>query len=75
VAGISSIGRATQGVRLIRLKDDDLVASFGRVIHEDDQDVPAEPLADGYDLTPPTAGPSPDEPPTEDPTEEPGDDG
>ncbi len=35
VAGISSIGRATQGVRLIRLKDGDGVASVGRVIREE----------------------------------------
>ena len=45
VAGISEIGRATQGVRFITLKDGDEVASCARVPSEDDED-------DGADRTP-----------------------
>ena len=45
VRGISSIGRATQGVRIIRFKqEDDQVASVGRVVGEDD---PADDAGDG----------------------------
>ena len=39
VAGISAIGRATQGVRLIRFKGgEDKVASVGRVVRDDNDD-------------------------------------
>lgn len=38
VAGISEIGRATQGVRLMTLKDGDLVASVARILPEDESD-------------------------------------
>ncbi len=37
VADISIIGRATQGVRLISLKDDDLLASVARIAPEKDE--------------------------------------
>jgi DNA gyrase subunit A len=36
VAGISEIGRATQGVRLVTLKKDDRVASVARILPDDD---------------------------------------
>ena len=34
VSTISLLGRATQGVRLINLKDDDSIASVARVVNE-----------------------------------------
>jgi DNA gyrase subunit A len=47
VRDISTLGRATQGVRLVRFKeDDDKVASVGRMLHEDEEPTPppvAEP--------------------------------
>ncbi|PRP97587.1 DNA gyrase subunit A [Enhygromyxa salina] len=52
VSGISELGRATQGVRLIRLGDDEFVVGTARVddpddIEADDQAPPAEGEAEG----------------------------
>ena len=41
MAQVSTLGRATQGVRLIRLKDEQKVATVALVMHED-EDVPRE---------------------------------
>jgi len=63
VADISSIGRATQGVRLITLKDGDKVASVARIEPDeadDDIDIDGEPGADSP-VTPVAEGAS-DEP-------------
>ena len=40
---VSTLGRATQGVRLIRLKDEQKVATVALVMHED-EDVPRETI-------------------------------
>ncbi len=37
VSKISVIGRTTQGVRLIRLREDDIIADVTRVILEDEE--------------------------------------
>ena len=37
VSKISVLGRATQGVRLIRLREDDAIADVTRVILEDEE--------------------------------------
>ena len=50
VDGISQIGRATQGVRLLKLKEDDRVASVARILPEEEdgeEDAPEEALPDG----------------------------
>ena len=39
VEGISTLGRNTQGVRLIRLKEGDAIADVTRVVVEDDEEV------------------------------------
>lgn len=38
VSSISLLGRATQGVRLINLKEDDSIASVARIVNEADED-------------------------------------
>ncbi|MEM6327696.1 MAG: DNA gyrase subunit A [Bacteroidota bacterium] len=53
VAGISSIGRSTQGVRVINLRDGDRIADVARLV-TDGADPEAE-TADGADEAPPTA--------------------
>ena len=48
VRDISTLGRATQGVRLVRFKeDDDKVASVGRMLHEDEEPTPPPVAAPG----------------------------
>ena len=50
VDGISQIGRATQGVRLLKLKEDDRVAYVARILPEEEdgeEDAPEEALPDG----------------------------
>jgi DNA gyrase subunit A len=42
VAGFRLIGRATQGVILIRVGDDDRVVSVAKVVREDDDETPGE---------------------------------
>lgn len=42
VGQISTLGRNTQGVRLIRLKDDDEIASVAKVVEKDEEEVEVE---------------------------------
>jgi DNA gyrase subunit A len=42
VADISTLGRNTQGVRLISLKGDDAIADVTRVVPDEDEDEPVE---------------------------------
>ena len=52
VKGISQMGRATQGVRVMNMKDDDRVSAVALVVEEDDAaaaDEAAPELADGQD--------------------------
>ena len=51
VRGINRYGRASQGVRLMNLKDDDTVSAVALVAESDVEDAPAETAAD----TPPDA--------------------
>jgi DNA gyrase subunit A len=41
------MGRATQGVRLINIKDTDSIAAVAKVMHEEDAD---EALEDGIEI-------------------------
>ena len=41
VSGIATLGRNTQGVRLMRLKDGDTIAAVTRVVQEDPPDTEA----------------------------------
>jgi len=65
VDGLRVMGRATQGVRLIRLDDDDEIASVVRVEVEDEKKVEQQP--DGEQLPPPTASEDTPADPTNDP--------
>jgi DNA gyrase subunit A len=66
VAEVRETGRAAQGVRIIKLSDDDKVTAMARVIPEDDEDVDDE-----SETGPEVAGiPDEDHPPPTDPTEE-----
>ena len=43
IAPIRTIGRVTQGVKLIQLDAKDKIASITRVLHEEDVDLPESP--------------------------------
>lgn len=63
VAGISTMGRNTQGVRLIKLKGDDAIADVTRVLEDKDEEVqpdiePASDGADGASTDPPEIAPT-----------------
>ncbi len=65
VAGISTMGRNTQGVRLIKLKGDDAIADVTRVLEDKDEEVqpdiePASDGADGASTDPPEIAPTPE---------------
>ncbi len=47
---ISLIGRATQGVRLINLKEDDRIASVARVVKDQDEDEEIPEIENGADI-------------------------
>lgn len=51
IEDISVIGRSTQGVRLIRLGEDEVVATVAKVAKEDDEDEPEEPVEVSRDET------------------------
>ena len=38
VADLRVMGRATQGVKLINIKDDDSIAAVAKVMHEDEEE-------------------------------------
>jgi DNA gyrase subunit A len=46
VRGINRYGRASQGVRLMNLKDDDIVSAVALVAESDEEDPPAAPASD-----------------------------
>jgi DNA gyrase subunit A len=57
---IRTIGRATQGVRLIDIEGDDRTVSIARLAEKDDEGAngtPAEPSADDGGVAPPSAAP------------------
>jgi DNA gyrase subunit A len=71
VDGISRIGRATQGVRVIQLSDDDVVSSAIRTAEDEEPMAPAtdgvvDAAADGSaeppDASPDAGGETPEEP-------------
>jgi DNA gyrase subunit A (EC 5.99.1.3) len=47
VEDLRVMGRATQGVRLINIKDDDSIAAVAKVVHEDDSE---EDLENGTEI-------------------------
>jgi DNA gyrase subunit A len=47
VEDLRVMGRATQGVRLINIKDTDSIAAVAKVMHEEDAD---EALEDGIEI-------------------------
>ena len=47
VEDLRVMGRATQGVRLINIKDTDSIAAVAKVMHEEDAD---EALEDGTEI-------------------------
>ncbi len=47
---ISVMGRATQGVRLINLREDDRIASVARVAADEEEEEIAEELENGPDI-------------------------
>jgi DNA gyrase subunit A len=62
---LREIGRATQGVRLIRLEEGDEVVAVAKIVREDDEEVPAPsgeapPAAPGAVSGPPSGETSPD---------------
>jgi DNA gyrase subunit A len=61
MAEIPTLGRATQGVRIMRMAEGDTVASIGIVLPEEEDDAAAPTLADA----------APKEEPVEEPAEEP----
>ena len=61
VAGISEVGRNTQGVRVIRTGDDERVVAIERLVDQDDEDDSDEASR--------VAAPAPGEEPAEDPNE------
>jgi DNA gyrase subunit A len=56
VKDIRSMGRATQGVRFIRLEDADKLVSIARVVKEEEPDTGIIPRAQ---VPPPDEGPAP----------------
>ncbi|MEM6288754.1 MAG: DNA gyrase subunit A [Bacteroidota bacterium] len=60
VSDISSLGRNTQGVRVLRLKDNDAIADVARVVIEDDEEAAAEASEAGTEAVPPEAPPLPE---------------
>jgi DNA gyrase subunit A len=58
VADIRTIGRATQGVRLIKLRDDDRLVSVERVVGGEREDPPAD-SEETVEGTPPAEGETP----------------
>ena len=52
VSSVREAGRATQGVRLIRLNEDDDIAAIARV-PEDEEDGDGENSGDGEQMAPP----------------------
>ncbi|MGC9355293.1 MAG: DNA gyrase C-terminal beta-propeller domain-containing protein, partial [Mariniphaga sp.] len=64
VASISLLGRATQGVRLINLKEDDSIASVARVVNESAEEEVMDEIVDP-DMTV-DAGSESDENPVDD---------
>jgi DNA gyrase/topoisomerase IV subunit A len=42
---VRSIGRATQGVTIIDLEENDKVVSIARLVEKEDEEAPAEPPA------------------------------
>jgi DNA gyrase subunit A len=51
VEDLRVMGRATQGVRLINIKDDDSIAAVAKVVHEEDaEDESLEETKDGTDI-------------------------
>ncbi len=46
VAGISTYGRNTQGVRVINLREHDAIADVARVVADDEDEVSGDPVAD-----------------------------
>ncbi|MEZ4857734.1 MAG: DNA gyrase subunit A [Flavobacteriaceae bacterium] len=46
VEDLRVMGRATQGVRLIKVRDDDSIAAVAKVMHDEDDVVDGEPLED-----------------------------
>ncbi len=59
------IGRATQGVRLIRLEEGDKVVAVARIISEDDEQKPSEAEAPTAPAEPETAAGTAQEPPAD----------
>ncbi|MCS7077547.1 MAG: DNA gyrase subunit A [Bacteroidia bacterium] len=48
VRGLRTMGRATQGVRLIRLADDDEIASITKVVANDDENIKSSDLSQNH---------------------------
>jgi DNA gyrase subunit A len=76
VSELRTMGRATQGVRLITLKGDDEIASVAKIEHDDEEDKPeGEELTEGEaPVTGAVEGETPEAGPAEEPTEPPADD-
>jgi DNA gyrase subunit A len=66
IKGISRIGRATQGVRVIQLSDDDVVSSAIRTAEDEE---PSPPAADAPAPTPEGASGAAGDVPTDDPND------
>ena len=50
VDGISQLGRATQGVKVMNIKDDDRVSAVALVVESEDNSAPADVSADQIEL-------------------------
>jgi len=62
VSELRTMGRATQGVRLITLKGDDEIASVAKIEHDDEEDKPEGEITEGENPeTDPTEPPPADE--------------
>ena len=58
MSNLRSMGRATQGVRLIKLKEGDAIASVAKVEHDDEEEVDLESVVlvpDENDILPEVA--------------------
>jgi DNA gyrase subunit A len=57
VSGISQMGRSTQGVKVMNIKDDDRVSAVALVVDSEESETPATPEDNGQE---PLAEASPD---------------
>ena len=58
VSDLRVMGRATQGVKLINIKDSDSIAAVAKVMHEEEEDVELQGEVEGQEGTSETSGSS-----------------